>query len=123
MLKNMKLNLSPASSQSISVGRWLLIHEAVFLGVQTLGDINHGKFFKKCPDLSQMEMVSGRETKSQFLVDDADVITGEKAERHDYFVGLLEEAGKTLLSWLQSLAGCGILETIEAIRQKLNEKK
>jgi CRISPR-associated protein Csd1 len=104
--------------------RWAVVFDSQkgFLGVQALGD-KKGRFFKKCPDLSQMEMVSGKETRSQFLVDDADVIIGNKAERYTYFVRLMEEAGKTSLKLASIAHWLNDVNTLEAVKQEFNAKK
>jgi CRISPR-associated protein Csd1 len=90
--------------------RWAIALDSKvgFIGLAELGQAdlkrNPGRTFKKCPDLSQMELVSGSETKSHFLVETADVVAlyAGKAEdvktraKHRYFIHLLEEAGKTM---------------------------
>lgn len=90
--------------------RWAirLSSAAGFTGLVELGqpdqNKNPGRTFKKCPDLSQMEMVSGEDTKCHFLVETADVVAlyGEKAgearvqAKHQYFIKLLADAAQTM---------------------------
>lgn len=77
-----------------------------YLGLVELGDAgarrNSGLRFRKAPDLSQPEMKAGGITKSHFLIETAAVVAnyGKEApeEKHRYFVGLLEQAAKTMPS-------------------------
>ncbi|MGO8878492.1 MAG: type I-C CRISPR-associated protein Cas8c/Csd1 [Desulfomonilaceae bacterium] len=61
--------------------RWLIVldDQGVFVEVIELGKAgeskNRGAEFRKCPDLSQPELISGGGTRCQFLVETADVVT------------------------------------------------
>jgi CRISPR-associated protein Csd1 len=106
-----------------------------FTGLVELGQPeekrNTGQTFKKCPDLTQMELISGSETRSHFLVDTAEVVAlhiegmlEEKTkDKHSYFVSLLTNAGKTIpqLSTLARML-CDD-NVILAIRQKMLQEK
>ena len=84
--------------------RWAILCTASgeYLGIVELGDAslrrNPGRSFAKAPDLSQPEMKAGGVTKSHFLIDTAGVVAGygkdAPQEKHQYFVGLLEQASK-----------------------------
>lgn len=60
--------------------RWLIVidNQGSFVEAVELGDAgqsrNKGATFKKCPDLSQPELISGGVTRCQFLVETADVV-------------------------------------------------
>ena len=61
--------------------RWLIVldDQGAFVEVVELGKAgeskNKGAEFRKCPDLSQPELISGGVTRCQFLVETADVVT------------------------------------------------
>ncbi len=61
--------------------RWLIVldDQGAFVEVVELGKAgeskNQGAEFRKCPDLSQPELISGGVTRCQFLVETADVVT------------------------------------------------
>ena len=84
--------------------RWAILctPSGEYLGIVELGDAslrrNPGRSFAKAPDLSQPEMKAGGVTKSHFLIDTAGVVAGygkdAPQEKHQYFVGLLEQASK-----------------------------
>lgn len=90
--------------------RWAIVcdEEGNFLDVLELGDAaqknNRGQVFSKCPDLSQPELVGGKETRSHFLVETAAVIalygkdagTGKVRAKHRYFAELLRDAGEVM---------------------------
>lgn len=91
--------------------------------------------FPQCPDLQQGELIAGGETRSHFLVDtlgvvaligvdDLDEAKRKKAvAKHDYFVKLLEDAGKeypvlaTCARFLQGEAN------LRAVRKRLSAAK
>ena len=116
--------------------RWAICfdEQGNFLDVVELGDVgaknNPGQTFAKCPDLSQPELTSGKETRSHFLIETAEVVAlygkGELAqkakEKHDYFIRLLREAkgGVPALALLSDkLAQPG---TRDAIQRRMAEK-
>jgi CRISPR-associated protein Csd1 len=90
--------------------RWAILcnSQGQFLDVIELGDTskrkNPGQAFAKCPDLSQGELVGGKETRSHFLVDSVEVVTlfGKNAsdsklkDKHRFFVSLLHAASEAM---------------------------
>lgn len=82
----------------------LLDRDGPLMGVEELGDVgdpfNVGQEFLVCPDLSQSELVAGKEKRAHFLVDSIATVLGREAakdtatglEKHDFFVRLLREA-------------------------------
>lgn len=116
--------------------RWLLVFSAEgrFLGVQDLGadQPRKGREFPACPDLTQQEMVAAGAGCRHFLVDSLDVVAlltkdgqvdDKQAAKHEYFVGLLEQAAEclpVLKPIAVSLRDTSILETVRA---KLAEGK
>jgi len=126
--------------------RWAIAFDGNgrFLEVLELGDVgskkNPGRTFSKCSDLSHSEMISGKagSTKSHFLVETAEVVAlydpraddehhltnDQKAKaKHNYFVKLLEDAGKEMPQ-LQILAkSTSEGDTLVAIRERLRAQK
>ncbi len=106
-----------------------------FIGVTELGDAeakkNRGMVFLKCPEFSFPEMKAGGITKSHFLVELAEVVAlfGPKAAgpkkiaKHDYFVGLLRDAGSTVSEFTALANALDDPATLEAIRDQLAELK
>jgi hypothetical protein len=94
--------------------RWALVFNAGgrLVGVQELGDTearkNPGQLFKRCPDLSQSEIVSAGSGCRHFLLDSAEVVSlfgvqgkdgdepAKAQAKHDYFVGLLRQASAVI---------------------------
>jgi len=90
--------------------RWAIIcdESGKFLEVLELGDTslkrNPGRRFTRCPDLTQSELVSGKETRRHFLVDTLDVVVlyrinpkDKKANaKHKAFVKLLKHASQVM---------------------------
>lgn len=115
--------------------RWLLMFspQGQFTGVQNLaGDDrkSKGRVFPNCPDLTFSEMIGGG--CRHFLVDSADVVSlltkdGEIDEKltakHDFFVGLLEQASNDVPSLGPIAAALRNDATLEAIRADLTERK
>lgn len=111
--------------------RWAIVCDANanFLEVVELGDTslrrNPGQVFSKCPDLSFSELVGGKEVKSHFLVDTAEVValhgrnTADPKVRakHNAFVELLRQAGKAvtqLTRLADHLENPAVLQRIQA---------
>ncbi len=90
--------------------RWAINFDskAGFTGIIELGQPEQkrkpGLEFKKCPDLTQPELVSGPSPRSHFLVETASVVAKYEVEatdtknlqKHEFFVHMLSEAGKTI---------------------------
>jgi len=117
--------------------RWAIVCNAngQYQGITELGDTqqkrNPGQEFRKCPELSQPEMMRGGEGCRHFLVDNAEVVAlyGDKANdpkviaKHDYFVNLLREASK-IMPELNAMAEMLITpEVLSKIQEDLKEKK
>jgi len=118
--------------------RWTIVCDDVgkFLDVIEIGDTekgskNKGQNFKKCPDLTQSELVSGKEIKCHFLVETAGVITLLGAEdndekiklKHDYFIKLAKDAGE-MVPEIELAAECLLnLETLNEINNTLMNQK
>jgi CRISPR-associated protein Csd1 len=117
--------------------RWLLLFspQGQFLGVQNLaGDDrkSKGRVFPNCPDLSQPEMIAIGAGCRHFLVDSMDVVTfltkdgqidDKLTAKHDFFVGLLEQASSDVPSLAPIAAALRDDATLEAIRAGLTERK
>lgn len=103
-------NLEPEPGFDRKSVRWAIAFDTagMFLDVVEIGDTslkrNPGEEFHKCPHLTQPEMKAGGVIKSHFLIDTAEVVAllGKNAddpkvrEKHDYFVGLLTQAGTVM---------------------------
>ncbi|MCA9205348.1 MAG: type I-C CRISPR-associated protein Cas8c/Csd1, partial [Planctomycetales bacterium] len=117
--------------------RWLLVFnpDGMFTGIQDLtgGEKkNNGRVFKACPDLTQQEMVAAGAGTRHFLVDQLDVVTlltkdGEvdekQAAKHNYFVGLLEQAADAVPQLGAIAAALRDPGRLATIRSKLIEEK
>jgi CRISPR-associated protein Csd1 len=117
--------------------RWLLVFssDGQFLGVEDLaGDDrkSKGRIFSNCPDLSQPEMIAVGGGCRHFLVDGLDVVSlltkeGEVddklAAKHDFFVGLLEQASDAVPKLAPIAKSLRDDATLEAIRAQLTEQK
>lgn len=117
--------------------RWAIVldSKAGFAGLVELGETqqkkNPGRIFAKCPDLSQSELISGSTARSHFLVETASVVALldvadediKTREKHQCFIELLAEAGKTasalavIANWLKDE------RTIAAIQSAMAESK
>ncbi len=116
--------------------RWAIQFDSQegFTGLVELGKAgqkrNRGRLFPKCPDLTQPELVSGPSPRSHFLVETASVVTLYKADadkktaqKHKFFVYMLEEAGKTV-PYLAKIAGFMKDGTVlEKIRKEMSRHK
>ncbi|GFP21258.1 CRISPR-associated protein Csd1 [Candidatus Hakubella thermalkaliphila] len=115
--------------------RWAVVldSKAGFVGLVQLGQPdqkkNQGRTFTKCPDLSQPELVSGATARSHFLVETANVVALYKVtdtktvEKHQYFIGMLTEAGKTIPQLAVIANFLKIEETIQRIQKAMAESK
>ncbi len=117
--------------------RWAVVLDSKkgFLDLLELGSPgqkkNPGVTFKKSPDLSQKELIAGGETRSHFLVDVPAVISlyGENAQetrtqlKHDYFVRLLDEAGREMPELLGIARLLTDATTLESIRSRMEKEK
>jgi CRISPR-associated protein Csd1 len=134
-VKNRKIPVEPGFTRKRA--RWAICFdgEGRFLDVVELGDTtskrNRGLRFPKCPDLSQGELVAGKEKRSHFLVDTADVVAlyGKKSEdstvraKHAFFVKLLKEAGKEIQDLSKLAESMGNSGTLREIRSRLETSK
>lgn len=117
--------------------RWLLLFspQGQFLGVHDLAGgepRSKGREFPACPDLTQPEMVAVGSGCRHFLVDSLDVvclltkdgqIDAKASARHDFFVGLLQQAARdvpVLAPLAETLRDEAVLATIRA---QLAERK
>lgn len=117
--------------------RWLLTFssQGEFTGVQSLaGDDrkSKGRMFPNCPDLSQPEMIAIGGGCRHFLVDSADVvglltkdgtIDDKLTAKHDFFVGLLEQASGDVPLLGPIAAALRNDATLEAIRGGLTDAR
>lgn len=120
--------------------RWLLLFspDGAFLGVQDLagdGPRTKGREFPACPDLTQQEMVAAGSGCRHFLVDSLDVvclltkdgqIDAKLSAKHDFFVGLLQQAASAVpvLAPLVSIAAALQDDAIlPEIHKALTERK
>lgn len=116
--------------------RWAIVGDRAgrLIGLQSLvADVKDpGRTFRKCPDLSQMELVRGGAGTRHFLVDSLDVVALYGPEepdpkllaKHAYFVGLLRRAGREALPELLPLADLlDDPETLAILRRDLKERK
>jgi CRISPR-associated protein Csd1 len=117
--------------------RWLLVFSPLgqFTGVQALGGDDRksrGRVFSNCPDLSQPEMIAVGGGCRHFLVDSADVVSlltkdgqidDKLTAKHDFFVGLLEQASGDVPLLGPIAAALRNDTTLEAIRAALTERK
>lgn len=117
--------------------RWAVVCDegGGFLDVLELGDAgqkyNRGQPFSKCPDLSQPELVGGKEARSHFLVETASVIAlyGKDADsekirsKHEYFNKLLREAGQVMPELRQLAAMLGDSRALGEIQLRLESQK
>ena len=113
--------------------RWAVVCDDAggFLDVVELGDAgqkkNRGQTFSKCPNLSQPELIGGKETRSHFLVETAGVVALhgvedadlKNREKHRYFVGLLREAGRVMPELGRVAGPLDDPETLVAVRSRL----
>jgi CRISPR-associated protein Csd1 len=88
--------------------RWAVAFAAggQFLGVLSLGDAGQGREFKRCPDMTQGELIRGGTTRSHFLWDSAQVVarfgkeedgeTEDLQEKHKYFANQLISAAEAM---------------------------
>jgi len=116
--------------------RWAIVcsRSGQFLDVMELGETdskrNRGLRFAKCPNLTQPEMVQGGQTRSQFLVDTAEVVAllsrGEPSEKarakHAYFIGLLREASVAMPELKLFVRALCKEDTLAAVRHQLEER-
>ena len=134
--------------------RWVLnfSEDLRFLGVLEVGDTsqkkNPGQQFDKCPDLSQPELIGGKEDRCHFLIETAAVVAlyekeesdPEKAEevakarakaqgKHLFFTSLLRQASDAmpLCAGLaerldDSDIQCAIIADLQAHKAKPNDK-
>lgn len=122
-------NLDPEPGFAPKTARWAIRFSSSgeFTGIVELGDAsqknNKGREFPKAPDLSQPEMKAGGVTKSHFLIETVDVLTGEeKIEKRLYFIELLHQAAaampllNTAARWLESE------DSLRALRQGFAEQ-
>lgn len=116
--------------------RWAIAFDdrGNFLGVTELGEAgarrNPGRTFTNCPDLSQPELVQGREARCHFLVESASVVAllgAEDAERernkHRYFVWLLREASAAMPALGPCADALDNPDTLGIIRQRLADQR
>jgi CRISPR-associated protein Csd1 len=89
--------------------RWAIALDSKrgLIGLEELGQLdqknNRGRYFAKCPDLSQAELIGGPTARSHFLVETASVVAlfnvdprdSKAKEKHQFFIDMLAESGKT----------------------------
>ncbi len=116
--------------------RWAICFDAQgnFLDLVELGDVgsknNPGQMFPKCPDLSQPELTSGKETRCHFLIEAAEVValygkeepTQKTREKHDYFIGLLRQAKAAVPELALLSEKLAPSETLDAIQRRMAQK-
>ena len=106
------------------------------LGVLELGDPcasrKRGMTFPKAPNLLQPELIGGGKTRSHFLIETVDVVTGfgeqpERAEKNqlkrDFFLSLLDQASGCVPQLAAASALLRDPDAIGAIRDRLAELK
>lgn len=76
--------------------KWLIVlsNKGKFIDI-----VNDDKKYPMCPNLEQFELISGKETKSHFLLDSLSVVLlydakDEDIEKHKYFIDLLKKASE-----------------------------
>lgn len=114
--------------------RWALLcsQSGAFQGVVPLGDGDSGLTYDACPDLAQGEMVSGSETRSQFLIESLQTIacwwkddTGEAEQetiraKQRYFMKLLEKSAAAVPRLKPAALLLANEEALHKIRQTLS---
>jgi len=117
--------------------RWAIVCDknVKFLDVLELGDAslkrNPGQTFPRCPDLTQSELVSGKDTRRHFLIDTLDVVIlygkGPKDKKaitkHKAFVKLLKNASKVISELGKAASLLEDNSILAQIRQRLEEHK
>ena len=123
--------------------RWAIVFDGrgKFIEAVDLGDAESktkkGRTFRKCPDLTQPEMISGGVTRSQFLVDttetvvlfsqdrnDEDAVQREKTlKKHEYFVNMLREAGQLSPEVIKIADALQDTATLREIQKRLKQLK
>ena len=117
--------------------RWAIVCDknVKFLDVLELGDAslkrNPGQTFPRCPDLTQSELVSGKDTRRHFLIDTLDVVIlygknpkDKKAiAKHKAFVKLLKNASKVISELGKAASLLEDNSILAQIRQRLEEHK
>ena len=123
--------------------KWIIAldERGKFIEVLELGDAgnprNKGTEFRKCPDLSQPEMIAGGETRSKFLVENVDVISSitdpdeprssaDKAFKKFVFFNNLLRGASIAVPSLELVARCledqAALSNIQEALKKLKAK-
>lgn len=136
----MKQALSESGSSKPEPGfstkyvRWAIAFDsqAGFTGLVELGEPeqkrNPGREFQKCPEMDRGLLQGGG--KSHFLVEAASVVAMYKAaedkktrEKHEFFVRMLEEAGKTIPLLATIARFMKDEHTLKKIQQDMDRKK
>jgi CRISPR-associated protein Csd1 len=117
--------------------RWAIVcdHTGRYLDVIELGDttqrMNRGQRFRKCPDLSQNELIAGGRSKSKLLVDTVSVVTllgvaeddAKVHAKHAYFVDLLRQTSAAMPE-LESIADAlSANDSLDAMQSRLRQQK
>ncbi len=124
--------------------KWAIVFDGSgrFVEVVELGNVgdpkNKGQTFKKCPDLSQPEMIAGGQTRSQFLIDTAEVVALFSKQldavkedptdtniiaKHACFLEMLREASDPKPEWRAVADALADDDTLEKIRARLKQLK
>lgn len=110
--------------------------DGAYLGLLPLGDQsdkkNRGREFYKCPNLKQTELITGGETRSQFLVESAKCVAmldvGEDEQnkmeaKHNHYLKLLEMAAVAIPAFKSIAAELQKPEVLDLIRQQMKAHK